>query len=86
MKAKFNFNTHQLAAGSRIVNAHGRTLYTVVKALTPAWETPDSNYENDCLWVQVIDNEGQEWAQPVQWFNAVIGANEGMHVVQGEAA
>lgn len=34
MKAKFNFNTHQLAAGSRIANAHGRTCYTVVKALT----------------------------------------------------
>lgn len=79
---KFDFNSHQLRKGSQIVNAKGRTVYTVVKALTPAWETPCNDYLNDALWVQVVDNEGQEWAQPVQWFNAVIGANEGMHVVQ----
>ena len=78
--SKFDFNSHNLAAGSKIINSKGRVIYTVTKALTPEWETPDSRYENDCLWVQVIDNEGKEWAQPVQWFNAVIGANDGMHV------
>ena len=82
MEAKFDFNCHNLQQGSRIVNALGRTLYTVVKAITPTWETPSSYYLNDCLWVQVIDNDGKEWAQPVQWFNAVIGANNGMRVIQ----
>lgn len=79
----FDFNAHQLSKGSRIVSGtSGNVLYTVVNTLVPAWETPCKDYLNDGLWVQVIDNEGQEWAQPVQWFNAVIGANEGMHVVQ----
>ena len=78
--SKFDFNCHNLVEGSKIISSKGNVLYTVTKACVPEWETPDSRYENDGLWIQVLDIEGQQWAQPVQWFNAFIGANDGMHV------
>lgn len=82
MVKEFDFNCHNLEPGSKIVSSSGRVVYEVTKTAIPSWETPDPRYKNDGLWIQVIDNDGQEWAQPVQWFNAVIGANEGM-TVQG---
>ena len=78
--SKFDFNCHSLSVGSKIISSKGNVLYTVTKACVPEWETPDPSYKNDGLWIQVLDSEGQQWAQPVQWFNAVIGANDGMHV------
>lgn len=80
MIKEFDFNCHNLQPGSKIINSSGRVIYTVTKALVPSWENPVPEYKNEGLWVQVIDTEGKEWAQPVQWFNAVIGANEGMYV------
>lgn len=78
--SKFDFNCHSLSVGSKIISSKGNVLYTVTKACVPEWETTDPRYENDGLWIQVLDSEGQQWAQPVQWFNAVIAANDGMHV------
>ena len=78
--SNFDFNCHNLVEGSKIISSKGNVLYTVTKALVPEWETPDPRYKNDGLWIQVLDHEGQQWAQPVQWFNAVIGANDGMLV------
>ena len=78
--SNFDFNCHNLVEGSKIIDSNGRTIYTVTKALVPSWENPVPEYKNEGLWIQVIDTEGQEWAQPVQWFNAVIGANDGMLV------
>ena len=76
----FDFNCHNLAPGSKIISSSGRIIYTVTKACVPPWENPVPEYKNEGLWIQVIDTEGKEWAQPVQWFNAVIGANDGMYV------
>lgn len=77
----FDFNSHNLQSGSKIVSASGNVVFDVKKTFVPEWETPSKHYLNDCLWVQVIDNKGQQWAQPVQWFNATIGANDGMKVI-----
>lgn len=79
---KFDFNKHQLASGSKILNKDGVVLYEVIKTLTPEWENPCADYLNDCLWVTVKDIAGEIFSQPVQWFNAVIGANEGIRIVQ----
>ena len=76
----FDFNCHNFVPGSKIISSSGRIIYTVTKTCIPEWETPDPRYKNDGLWIQVLDYDGQEWAQPVQWFNAVIGANDGMSV------
>lgn len=81
METKFDFNCHNLQAGSKIISSSGKVVFDVKKTFVPEWETPSKYYLNDCLWVQVIDNEGQQWAQPVQWFNATIGANDGMKVI-----
>ena len=78
--SNFDFNCHSLSVGSKIISSKGNVLYTVTKVLTPFWETPDPRYKNDGLWIQVLDHEGQQWAQPVQWFNAVISANDEMLV------
>ena len=78
--SKFDSNCHSLSVGSKIISSKGNVLYTVTKACVPEWETSDPRYENDGLWIQVLDSEGQQWAQPVQWFNATIAANDGMHV------
>ena len=82
MIKEFDFNCHSLESGAKIISSAGRVVYEVIKTAIPSWETPDPRYKNDGLWIQVKDNEGQIWSQPVQWFNAVIGANEGM-TVQG---
>lgn len=79
----FDFNTHGLQTGSSIVSGtSGQVVYKVLKTLTPEWETPCSDYLNSALWVQVEESTGEQFAQPVQWFNAVIAANEGMTVIK----
>lgn len=76
----FDFNSHNLQTGSKIVSSKGTIIYTVLNAFVPPFETPSSEYLNCELWLRVQSIDESVFTQPIQWFNAVIGANEGMTV------
>lgn len=81
----FDFNSNNLQQGSVIISASGEVVYSVCSTGTPSWETPSNEYLNDGLWVTVFSISGEQpFSQPVQWFNAVIGNNNGMHVHQAQ--
>ena len=76
----FDFNTNNFQEGSRIISSKGKTFYTVLDCFVPCFETPCSQYLNSNLWLRVESSDEGVFAQPIQWFNAIISANYGMIV------